>query len=49
MVQIGYQYLEIAPWFVLAPATMIFLAVLGFNLQGDGLREVLDPMSRSRL
>ena len=49
MVQIGFQYLEIAPWFVLAPATMIFLVVLGFNMLGDGLRDLLDPMSRARL
>jgi len=48
MVQIGFQYLETAPWFVLAPATMIFLAVLGFNMLGDGLRDLLDPVSRSR-
>jgi ABC-type dipeptide/oligopeptide/nickel transport system permease subunit len=47
MVQTGFQYLEIAPWFVLAPATMIFLAVLGFNMLGDGLRDLLDPMARS--
>jgi ABC-type dipeptide/oligopeptide/nickel transport system permease subunit len=49
MVQTGFQYLEIAPWFVLAPATMIFLAVLGFNMLGDGLRDLLDPLARSRL
>lgn len=49
MVQIGFQYLEIAPWFVMAPAMMIFLAVLGFNMLGDGLRDLLDPVSRSRL
>jgi peptide/nickel transport system permease protein len=48
MVQTGFQYLEIAPWFVLAPATMIFLAVLGFNMLGDGLRDVLDPLARSQ-
>jgi ABC-type dipeptide/oligopeptide/nickel transport system permease subunit len=47
MVQVGFQYLEIAPWFVLAPAAMIFLAVLGFNLLGDGLRDALDPSLRS--
>lgn len=47
MVQTGFQYLEIAPWFVLGPATMIFLAVLGFNMLGDGLRDLLDPMARS--
>lgn len=49
MIQVGFQYLEIAPWLVLAPGTMIFMAVLGFNLLGDGLREALDPyLSRSR-
>ena len=45
MVQVGFQYLEIAPWFVLVPATAIFLAVLGFNMLGDGLRDTLDPKS----
>jgi peptide/nickel transport system permease protein len=43
MVQTGFQYIEIAPWFVMAPAMMIFIAVLGFNLLGDGLRDALDP------
>jgi ABC-type dipeptide/oligopeptide/nickel transport system permease subunit len=43
MVQVGFQYLEIAPSYVLAPATAIFLAVLSFNLLGDGLRDALDP------
>lgn len=49
MVQVGFQYLETAPEFVLAPATMIFLAVLGFNMLGEGLRDVLDPHARVRL
>ncbi|MBM3525466.1 MAG: ABC transporter permease [Alphaproteobacteria bacterium] len=49
MVQVGFQYLELAPWFVLAPATAIFFAVLGFNMLGEGLRDVLDPMQRGRL
>ncbi len=43
MIQTGFQVLEIAPWLVMAPGVMIFLAVLGFNLLGDGLREALDP------
>jgi peptide/nickel transport system permease protein len=47
MVQVGFQYLETAPWFVLVPATAIFLAVLGFNMLGDGLRDVLDPKSHT--
>lgn len=48
MVQVGFQYLETAPWFALAPAAAIFVAVLGFNMLGEGLREILDPTSRSR-
>ena len=47
MVQVGFQFLEIAPWFALVPATAIFLAVLGFNMLGDGLRDALDPQSNS--
>jgi peptide/nickel transport system permease protein len=43
MIQVGFQYLEIAPWLVMAPGALIFMAVLGFNLLGDGLREALDP------
>jgi len=30
------------------PGVAIMLAVLGFNLLGDGLREVLDPQLRGR-
>jgi peptide/nickel transport system permease protein len=48
MVQVGFQYLEIAPWFALSPAVAIFIAVLGFNMLGEGLREIVDPTSRSR-
>lgn len=47
MIQTGFQYLEVAPWLVIAPGTMIFMAVLGFNLLGDGIREALDPHLRS--
>jgi peptide/nickel transport system permease protein len=46
MIQVGFQYLEIAPWLVMAPGTLIFMAVLGFNLFGDGIREALDPNLR---
>jgi peptide/nickel transport system permease protein len=41
MVQVGFQFLETAPWYVLAPATAIFLGVLSFNLLGDGLRDAM--------
>jgi len=32
-----------APWMLAAPAIAILLAVLGFNLVGEGLRDALDP------
>lgn len=35
-----------APWAVLAPGMALTLAVLGFNLLGEGLRARLDPKSR---
>jgi len=35
--------MEIAPWLAIFPGLAIMLAVLGFNLLGDGLRDVLDP------
>lgn len=45
MVQVGFQYLELQPLYALAPASMIFLAVLGFNMVGDGLRQTFQPMA----
>jgi len=48
MVQVGFQYLELAPLLALAPAAAIFVAVLGFNLLGEGLRDLLDPNARLR-
>ena len=47
MLQHAQSHIYRAPWFVLAPGFMIFLAVLMFNLAGDWLREVLDPRMRS--
>lgn len=35
-----------APWIVLAPGVAISLVVLGFNLYGDALRDILDPRLR---
>jgi len=48
MLSRGRQYMVIAPWLVLVPGVAIMLAVLGFNLLGDGLRDVLDPRLRHR-
>lgn len=48
MLRTGYQYLTTAPWLSLAPGLAIFVAVLGLNLLGDGIRQVLDPRLRGR-
>ena len=47
MVSTSYGFLQLAPWAAIAPGTAIALAVLGFNLLGDGLRDALDPRLRS--
>lgn len=40
-------YILTAPWMGVAPGVMISLTALGFNLLGDGLRDILDPRMRS--
>lgn len=40
------QYIQNAPWTVIFPGISIMLTVLGFNLMGDGLRDVLDPRAK---
>jgi ABC-type dipeptide/oligopeptide/nickel transport system permease subunit len=42
------RYFASGPHLAIAPGVAIVLAVLGFNLIGDGLREALDPKLRSR-
>ena len=36
-------FLMRAPYLAIAPGIAIAVAVLGFNLLGDGLRDILDP------
>lgn len=42
------EYAESAPWVPIFPGLAITLAVFGFNLFGDALRDILDPKLRSR-
>jgi peptide/nickel transport system permease protein len=37
------SYMQTSPLLLLAPGAAIFLLVLGFNLLGDGIRDLLDP------
>ncbi|HEV8534932.1 MAG TPA: ABC transporter permease [Candidatus Limnocylindria bacterium] len=46
MLNEGRQYLEFATHLALFPGMAIMVAVLGFNLLGDGLRDALDPQRR---
>ena len=45
--RIGTGYMQQAPWLSLYPGLAIFATVLGINLLGDGLRDVLDPRDRA--
>jgi len=42
----GRSFMYYAPWMALFPAVAISLAVFGFNMLGDALRDVLDPRLR---
>ncbi|MEO8199156.1 MAG: ABC transporter permease [Gemmatimonadota bacterium] len=48
MVAEGRDLLRAAPWVSFAPGIAIGVAVLGFNLLGDALREAWDPRLRNR-
>jgi peptide/nickel transport system permease protein len=39
----GRNYLGLTVWPAFVPGITIAVAVLGFNLLGDGLRDLLDP------
>jgi peptide/nickel transport system permease protein len=42
----GRLYIQQAPWLTLAPGVAIMAAIVGLNLFGDGLRDLLDPRLR---
>ena len=46
MIQASRQFLDIAPWTALVPGVALAITILGLNLLGDVLRDVLDPRSR---
>ncbi len=39
----GRQYMREAPWIIAIPGAALAITVMGLNLLGDGLRDVLDP------
>ncbi len=46
MIAKGMGYLQIAPWISTFPGIFLVITSLGFNLLGDGLRDLIDPRLR---
>jgi peptide/nickel transport system permease protein len=42
----GIQFVATAPWLIIFPGLTILIIALGFNLLGDGIRDILDPRLR---
>jgi peptide/nickel transport system permease protein len=47
MLEGAYNYIESAPWLWIFPGILILFTVLSINFLGDGLRDALDPRSRT--
>ena len=45
MLSEGRAYMQSAPWLMIFPGLAIFITVVGFNMLGDSLRDILDPKS----
>lgn len=41
--------MEMAPWLMIFPGLAIMISILGFNLLGDALRDILDPKMRRQI
>ncbi len=47
MISQGQQYFQSAPWLLIVPGVCLILTVLAFNLAGDWLTDLLDPVQRA--
>ncbi|WP_435320547.1 ABC transporter permease [Haloarchaeobius sp. TZWSO28] len=43
MIANGRKFMQTEPWMIIFPGLAIAITVFGFNMLGDGLRDVLDP------
>ena len=48
MASSGREYIRMAWWYPTFPGLAIFMTVIGFNLLGDAIRDILDPYQRRR-
>lgn len=44
----GRTYVRVAIWMIMFPGAFLFITILGVNLAGDGLRDILDPKLQRR-
>ncbi len=44
----GRDYIRTAPWITMIPGIVIVVVVMGLNLLGDGLRDILDPKMQKK-
>jgi ABC-type dipeptide/oligopeptide/nickel transport system permease subunit len=47
MISNGVGFINRAPWLIIYPGLALVYTVLGFNLLGEGLRDILDPRLKS--
>ncbi len=48
LINVGRAYIQDEWWYSLIPGLVVVVSALGFNLLGDGIRDVLDPKSRKK-
>ena len=48
MIANGRRFVTSAWWYTVFPGLALLLCAMGFNLLGDGLMEILDPLLRSK-
>jgi peptide/nickel transport system permease protein len=46
LLQVGYSFIRVTPWYVVFPGLFIFVTVWSLNILGDALRDSLDPRLR---
>ena len=47
LVSDGINFVSIAPWLIVFPGLTIVIVALGFNLLGDGIRDILDTSAET--
>lgn len=49
MLSHGRAYIRLAPWITIIPGVALVFTIMGFNLLGDGIRDILDPYMKTEV